>query len=147
MSTVVKVILIVGVCLILLIVVAVGAGVYWWSQNKQALFAAAEQSQQEGRDFGEGVEQMGCMTESLARFKKEQGMGNAIASRLFLAECLKTSQPTEGFCESVPAESDFRNSAAWRQQQCESRGLVVSYCGTILAQVQQFCHSGPVEAK
>src|SRR5207237_5384791 len=100
MRTALKVILIIGVCLVLLIVAGVGAGVYWWKHHGQEFITASKQAMDEGQEFGRHTDNDGCVAETVARTKREQNFSAAIAHNLFLRGCLDASRPTPNFCTS-----------------------------------------------
>ena len=138
-----KVLLIIAIIIIVLIAGVVGAGIYWWARNKDALVARAKEVATEGKDFGSHSDNQACVDESIARYKREPGLGNGISSGIFMRTCLDASSPTPGFCGEVPKVSDFMKSARWRRDQCERIGLAQdSYCQQLFQQVQSFCEEG-----
>jgi hypothetical protein len=135
-----KVILIIGVCIAVLGAAGIGAGMYWWSQHKDELMQGGKRALDEGRAFGAQTNNEGCVTEAVARTKRESGFGAAISHNLFLRECLEASKPSPGFCEAVPGRTEFMKSVQWQQQQCKAAGLAAdTYCIQLFTQVQQFC--------
>lgn len=135
-----KVLLIVAIIIIVLVVGVVGAGVFWWMRNKDALMARAKEVATEAKDFGSQSDNQGCVDESIARYKREPGLRNGISNGIFMRICLDASRPTPGFCDEVPRVTDFMKSARWRIQQCERIGLAQdSYCQQLFQQVQSFC--------
>ena len=80
-----KALLIVAIIIVLLIVGVVGAGVFWWMRNKDALMARAKEVVTEGKDFGSHSDNQGCVDESISRYKKEPGFSSAISERHFHA--------------------------------------------------------------
>ena len=118
-----KALLIVALILVLLVVGAVAAGVFWWMRNKDQLMTRAKEVVTEARDFGRQTDNQGCVDESISRYKKEPGFGSAISTGIFMRTCLEASKPTPGFCDQVPKSTEFMKSADWRLKQCRLAGL------------------------
>ena len=139
-----KALLIVAVVIVLLVLGCIGAGVYWWTKNKDALIGRAKQVTTEGRDFGRNSDNQGCVDESISRYKKEPGFTSAISNSIFMRSCLDTSRPTPNFCTDVPKATEFMKSAQWRVDQCRKIDLSSdSYCQQLFQPVQEFCERGP----
>lgn len=135
-----KALIIVAIIIIVLIAGVIGAGVFWWMRNKDALIARAKDVATEGKNFGSQSDNQACVDESITRYKREPGLGNGISTGIFMRTCLDASRPTPGFCDEVPKVTDFVKSARWRVQQCERIGLAQdSYCQQLFQQVQSFC--------
>ena len=138
-----KALLIVLALLVVLVVGAIAAGVYWWSQNKDALIARGKATIEEGQEFGRRSDNQGCVDETIARYRKERGFTAAIASSVFETACLNTSRATPGFCDDVPRQSEFMKSGQWRVDQCSKFDLEGDkYCQQLFSPVQQFCERG-----
>jgi hypothetical protein len=147
-NTVLKVIVIVGVCLLLLVAVGAGAGYYWWTNHKDELLQSGKRAMDEGRELGAHTDNQGCLTEAVARAKRERGFSAAIGHNLFLRACLEASRPTPGFCDAVPARTEFMKSGAWVVQQCREVGMNGdNYCNQLFQQVQQFCETRQTKAR
>src|SRR6266852_1077465 len=139
-----KALLIVAVAIVLLVLGCIGAGVYWWTKNRDALIARGKAVVTEGRDFGRNTDNQGCVDESISRYKKEPGFGSAISNSLFMRSCLDSSRPTPNFCTDVPKATEFVKSAQWRVEQCRRIDLSSdSYCQQLFQPVQEFCEKGP----
>ncbi len=135
-----KALLIVAVVIVLLVLGCIGAGVYWWTRNKDALIARGKAVVTEGRDFGRNSDNQGCVDESISRYKKDPGFGSAISNSLFMRSCLDSSRPTPNFCSDVPKATEFVKSAQWRVEQCRRIDLSSdSYCQQLFQPVQEFC--------
>ncbi|HVS83110.1 MAG TPA: hypothetical protein VHE60_15385 [Pyrinomonadaceae bacterium] len=135
-----KALLIVAVVIVLLVLGCIGAGVYWWTKNKDALIARGKAVVTEGRDFGRNSDNQGCVDESMSRYKKEPGFTSAISNSLFMRSCLDSSRPTPNFCSDVPKATEFVKSAQWRVEQCRRIDLSSdSYCQQLFQPVQEFC--------
>ena len=130
-------ILVLGVVLVLGVI---GVGVYWWSRNKDELFARGKANMEEGREVGRATDNQGCVDRSVERYKPDPGFSGAIASSVFMHACLDASSPTPGFCDEVPEVSEIMKSAQWRLTQCQRVDLTSDrYCQQLFAPVQSFC--------
>ena len=138
-----KILLIVAIVVVLGIVAVVGTGVIWWMRNKDALMARAKEVVAEGKEFGRHSDNQACVDEAISRYKRDPGFGSAMSNNFFLRSCLETSQPTPGFCESVPRATEFMKAAEWQLEQCRRVDLSQdSYCRQLFQPVQQFCEHG-----
>jgi len=117
-----KALLIVAAVIVLLVLGTIGAGVYWWAKNKDALLARGKEVMTEGRDFGRQSDNQGCVDESIVRYKKEQGFLSAVSATRFMRGCFESSRPTPGFCDNVPL-GDMMKMAEWRDAQCRRYDL------------------------
>jgi hypothetical protein len=134
-----KVILIIFVCVVALLVVVGGVGIYYVSKHKQDWLEAGNKVMDEGTKFGAQTDNDGCLAETIARAKREPGFSAGISHNLFLRACLEASHPVPGFCD-IPKRMEFMKSAQWQQQKCQAAGLATdTYCSQIFTQVQQFC--------
>jgi hypothetical protein len=134
-----KALLVVFVVGVLLVVGAIVAGAYWWTQNKDALMAKAKAQFEEGREAGRATDNQGCVDQSIQRYKREPGIAGGIASGLFVRACLDASSPTPGFCDNVPKESEFIKSGQWRAAQCLRVDLASDqYCQQLFRQCSVF---------
>ena len=102
MPTWLKVLLIVALVIIVLVVGMIAAGAFWWMRNKDAEMSRANEVVAEGREFGKGTDNRGCVDEGVSRYKKEPGFSNALSNGIFVRICLDNSKPTPGFCDTVP---------------------------------------------
>jgi len=139
-----KALLIVAIVVVVLIVGVVGAGVFWWMRNKDALMARAKEVVTEAKDFGRKTDNQGCVDEGISRYKKEPGFSSAISNSIFMSTCLDASKPTPGFCNDVPTKNEFMKSAEWRRDQCRRIDLSKdNYCQQLFQPVQVYCEHGP----
>ena len=135
-----KALIIVGVLLVLLVVGAIGAGLYWWSNNKDALMARGKALIEEGEEAGRRTDNQGCVDKAITRYKAEPGFTNGISTGIFMDSCLRVSSPTPGFCDDVPVETQFMKSGQWQLAQCERVGLGSDqFCRQLFQGVQRFC--------
>jgi hypothetical protein len=147
MSTFVKVLIAAVVLIALLVVAVVGAGVYWWSRNGKAYIENARNSVKEGAQFGIGTDNEGCVAEAVSRHNVDHSFGTVINTRLFLTGCLTTAEPVEGFCDAVPEQTAFMESARWQTEQCKQAGLTDGLCPQMFTEVQKYCDSNELGAR
>jgi len=135
-----KVLLIIVVILVLLVVGVIGAGVFWWSRNKDAVIGRLKEVGTQGKDFGGHSDNQGCVDESLNRYKKDPGISSAISTSIFMRTCLDASHATVGFCDNVPKPTEFMRAGEWRRQMCNRYDLSKdSYCQQLFQPVQEYC--------
>lgn len=135
-----KALIIAGVLIVLLVVGVIGAGVYWWSNNKDALMAKAKALVEEGQEAGRQTDNQGCVDQAITRYKADRSFTNGISSGIFMESCLRVSSPTPGFCNEVPRETEFIKSGKWQEAQCERVGLASDqYCRQLFQGVERFC--------
>ena len=134
-----KALLTVAIVVVLLIVGVVGAGLFWWMRNKDALKYRMKEVVAEGRDFGAHSDNRGCVDETMSRYKKEPGFFSAFKYQGFINGCLEKSSPTVGFCEGIPI-GDFMKMTAWREGECRRYGLANDRnCQPLLMPVMMSC--------
>lgn len=135
-----KALLTVAIIVVLLIIGVVGAGVFWWMKNKDALMARAKEVVAEGKKYGGHSDNQGCVDESVSRYKKEPGFSSLFSNSIFMRTCLDASRSTPGFCDTVPKSTEFMKAAAWRRDQCIRFDLSGDkYCQQLFQPIQQFC--------
>ena len=135
-----KVMFIVAAGLTLMIAGCVGAGFYWWSHNRDALFARAKAVLEAGQTAGRLTDNKGCVDQSVTRYKAGPGLTSGISTGIFMQSCLESSRPTPGFCDGVPKMTDFVKVGPWRRSKCESVGLGSDpFCQSIFQGVEHFC--------
>jgi hypothetical protein len=142
MPTWVKVLLILVGSFVLLIALVVGAGLYWWSQNKEELIEGSRRAIAQGEEYGKSADNQACLQEALSRYKQKPGLTSSISTKLFLGRCLQASRPTPGFCDDVPRPSEIFKSATWQTDKCKQNGVSDQYCNQIVQQVQVYCEAG-----
>ncbi len=135
-----KALIIAAVLMVLLVVGAIGAGIWWWSRNKDTLIARGKAVVAEGKDAGRKSDNQGCVDQSISRYKKAPGFASSIETSIFMQTCLQNSRPTPGFCDEVPRETEFIKTAQWRIAQCSRVDLSSDHnCQQLFKPVQQFC--------
>jgi len=132
--------LIIAGVLTLLVAGCVGAGFYWWSQNRDALVARGKAVVESGRTAGRLTDNKGCVDQSITRYKAGPGFTSGISTGIFIQSCLKSSRPTAGFCDDVPKMTEFIRQGQWQRLQCQSVGLGSDpFCPSIFQGVERFC--------
>lgn len=148
MSTALKI----GVgCLIAVVVVVAllaGGGFYWWKNYGAQMVEGMQQTEQEGEQYGRDVDEWKCVNEAVARYQRDRGIGGAIKSRIFLKGCLETSGAAAGFCDGVPARTEFSRTGEWQAEKCEQAGLSGDdLCRQLFEEVQNYCASSAAADK
>ena len=135
-----KALIIVVVVGLLLVVGVIGAGIFWFSRNKDALLAKGKAIIEEGQEAGRHTDNQGCVDQAITRYKTETGFTNGISTSVFMQSCLQSSKPTPGFCDTVPKETEFIKSGQWQLAQCQNVGLGSDqYCRQLFQTVERFC--------
>jgi hypothetical protein len=135
-----KALLIVAIVVVVLVVGAVGIGVFYVMRNKDAWLARGKEVAEEGRNFGNTTDNKGCVDEGLSRYKKEPGFTSILSNTIFMRTCLEASKATPGFCDEVPKQTEFMKTAEWRLKQCRLAGMQSdNNCQNLFTPVQQFC--------
>jgi hypothetical protein len=134
-----KIILIIGLVLSCLVAVVIGAGVYWWSENKDQVLGQLMEEKEEWVAFGNSTDNDGCFAESLRRHDSCGTFPCHLENDLFLAQCLQESLPTPGFCDDVPAKTEFLKTVTWRVARCSEMERDGSYCNQLVGVLQKFC--------
>lgn len=118
----------------------VGAGVWWFSENKDRLVEMGQVAEAEGRGFAKGRTASECVAEGRRRVGDcgeldpicEAGIG------IFLGACLEVATPEPGFCDGVPRGDDIMASVQYRLEVCGSDEA----CGRLANKIQDHCHDG-----
>jgi len=136
MTTKVKIIIAAGIASFILIAVVVGVIIYVAMDKDYARQYSAALA--EGREFGKGTNQDGCMREGMSRLKgiEEPDFRQLASNRVFVRECLSVSQQTPGFCAGVPSVP-FRD---WIADQCKQLGRTDSVCLGVFDAKHTFCN-------
>lgn len=139
-----KALIIAGVFIVLVVIGLILTGVYWWSNNKDALMAKGKALVEEGQKAGRQTDNQGCVDQAITRYKTDPGFTTGISTGIFMESCLRVSSPTPGFCDEVPHETEFIKSGKWQLAQCERVGLASDqYCRQIFQGVERFCDKRP----
>jgi hypothetical protein len=131
-----KIVLIVVGVLILLGIVAIVVAVYYGRQVYQTNTTA-------GQEYGQKTDSAGCVSETIARYKPDRGIGKAIGLKFFLTGCLHASRPTPDFCRNVPRATDFSETGRWSLERCRAADLVDDQgCPQIFTGIIEYCEQG-----
>lgn len=141
MKPVAKALLAGCVVLILLGIVAAGAGVWWIRQNKDRLVEKGKATRAEGQAFGRSATASACVDKALETYRGDSSaLLREVQARVWLGGCLDTATPESGICTGVPPESEILRSVTWRLAECSRRGLEGDKgCTRILDELQQYC--------
>lgn len=131
-----KVFLIVAAVLLVLGGGCVAVGLWWWHNNGDAFMARGEAGTAEGQAAGRATDEAGCIQLARTRAQGDASVTAMVGHGVYLRACLGEARETPGFCEGVPAESEFRASAEWRQQQCANGD---ASCLIVMQTKQQYC--------
>jgi hypothetical protein len=133
--------------LTILALLGIGGGWYYWSTHKQQLMDSAKALQKEAQEAGKNTDEQGCVELSVERLKKDSGITGSVSSGLFLQFCLQSAKPTSDFCDGVPPETEFIDSARWRLAKCQGRSLDTNACQNLMGQIQRYCASDQRKTK
>jgi hypothetical protein len=134
--------------LFLLGLIVVGGFVYWFYQHNAKLIETVgninktvEDAKKEAKEFGVKTNNEGCLSEALARHKRDQSITGRISTQGFLTVCLQVSEHSPGFCDGVPAQKEIMKSVSWRLKKCSDAGLQNDQgCQQIFGAVQTYCN-------
>jgi hypothetical protein len=112
---------------------------YWFSQNKQRIIDGTQKAISEGKDDGLHMTEQQCLDATLKRLNEKKSMLHAVEHNLYFGACLETCQPSDGFCNGVPAGDKLFENMKWQKQRCKELKLDESRCGAVLGLVQQHC--------
>jgi hypothetical protein len=114
-----------GVVVAITFVVLVIGGVYV-VRHKDEWRAKGRQEVAEGKNFGAGTDNQGCLDESIVRYRKEPGFFSANRTNVFMQSCLESSRITPGFCDKLPV-GEMMKVVEWREEQCRHYDLENDY--------------------
>jgi hypothetical protein len=135
-----KVLAIIGGTLLVLIGLAVGAGIIWFEQNKEELRVRGQAAQSQGASFGASSSQEGCVDESLSRLDQCGGLICEVMVKFFLKACLKAAPSQAGFCGGVPASGEIMASVNWTMGQCSAHDHPLDQpCARLMGAIQEHC--------
>lgn len=123
--------------------VGLGVAAYLWVDSNKGRFKdKIMEVAEEATAFAETTDQAGCMAEAEARGKAcgAFGLKCEMKAVMFLRICLEEAEPTPGFCDGVPPESDIIESAKWTLEQCGAADTVHNNrCSRLQKPRQGFC--------
>lgn len=131
-----KIIIIIGSVSFILIAAVVGVIIYLALDKDYAEQYSAALA--EGREFGKGTNQDGCIHEGMSRLKgvEEPSIKQLAVNGVFVRECLSVSKPTPGFCVGVPSVP-YRD---WIADQCKQIGRTDAVCLGVFDAKHTFCN-------
>jgi hypothetical protein len=137
-----KILLIMGVAALVLGVIAITAVVLWFRSNADELRAGGTAAMEEGQKFGAGKTADACIKEALTRGDTcgSTGFMCEVKQKLFLQQCLGSSEIPAGFCDGVPPKSEILSSTSWLLKKCAGYGRGDDQrCGRLLQAVTEHC--------
>lgn len=111
----------------------------WWGKNKDRIAEAGRTELLAGQEFGQTTDNAGCVSSSVERYRQSPGMMQTVKTSMYMSACLDKSQPTPGFCESVPARTEIMKTAEWSARECQTAELTDRYCPQLIRRIQDFC--------
>lgn len=129
--------------LVVFFVIVVAIGIYWFSTSGKQYFEqvmqSAERHSEEGREAGKQTDEAGCLKLGVEQVRKANSISTSLAAQFFLRGCLNSARPTPGFCDDVPAESEFLKSVQWQVKKSAELGVDNDNGRQILKAIQQHC--------
>jgi len=126
--------------LVLLLIIGAIFGMSWIKKNAAEMGKEMPAMKEKAAAFGQATDQDGCVTEGLVRLDGASILQEAQV-RIFLTECLKTAQPSDGFCTGVPKRDSIMKSAIWSVATCAQLGRSQDQsCSRLLKAVSLHCN-------
>jgi hypothetical protein len=140
MPTWAKVLLSIG-CGVVLLTIAIGAGVYFYvNGHKDQWLAEGKKIQDEAQTFAAGKTTSDCVDESLRRLRDCSGIACEVRARVFLVGCLSAAGESPQLCDAVPPRSEIIRSVRWSLDECRRRGMPNSQpCSRLMQELQRDC--------
>jgi len=121
---------------------AVGLAAYtWWHRNGESFVKGTQDEQEQGRRFGSGSTEQGCLDEAKARLRVTSGFSGAIRAQLFLSTCLQSAGETPDFCKDVPHLGEILRTGAWVVERCKGEDLNQQTCRQLYSAMQANCEA------
>jgi hypothetical protein len=143
MSKNMKIALIVFGCILLLCTGIAGVAFYWVNTSGREMFQQVKNNSAtamaEGKELGKTSDKNVCLAESVKRTDADPSITSAIVGSAFLSSCLSTAQPTPGFCDGVPQQSEIMKSSEWIVKKCKENGSTGQGCQQLMQAVIQHC--------
>ena len=129
--------------IVVLAIVVVGIGAYWFSSNKDRLVAMGKQASLEAAAFAASHSQDDCVDEGLKKIDACDGILCEGGAKAFTDMCIHEASPTPGLCDGVPAPTEILKAARWIQGQCgkHGRGQGDPKCSRLVQSVVTACQS------
>jgi hypothetical protein len=140
MPTWLKVILIILFIGIAAVALAVFFGMRWLRSHEGELRDQGRAVFAEAEAFGRGKDAEACVSESLARLRRCDGFICEAKTKIFLGQCVKSSNVPPGFCDGIPKRSEILPSVTWALNECARRGLANDRpCTRLIGALQEAC--------
>ncbi len=143
MSKNMKIALIIFGCVLLLCTGIAGVAFYWVNTSGREMFQQVKnvsiKATEEAKEIGKTSDKNVCLTEAIKRTEADPSMTAAIVGSAFLSTCLSVAQPTPGFCDGVPQQSEILKSSEWIVKKCKENGSTGQGCQQLLQAVIQHC--------
>src|SRR2546423_6411326 len=125
--------------LVLIIAVIVGGMLFLkFSSAGKRMSERLDAAEAQGTEFGKTTDQQGCVKEGLARGKKINDITSQVGNRDFVRGCLRSSQPSPGFCDDVPSIAG-KMLTDWEAKECEKIHSPTVACQDVMKEVILFC--------
>jgi hypothetical protein len=147
MSRTAKIVLIVLGSFVVIAVCVLALGVLLWVRHGPSLIDAGARQFEEGAAYGQQTDEQGCLDQAVARYKSNSGIGGAMGAGIFAQACWGESQPTSGFCDSVPKPLDVFRAQRWQAEQSRKAGIDNELGGQIFVQLRNYCAAKPPTAQ
>jgi hypothetical protein len=124
-----------------LFVLAIVAMMIVISRGGSGVLQEAANADAEGKRLGALIDAGACVDTAFARHARGQGRSlmAIVAERILLQNCLSTSRPVAGLCDSVPPPTQFMKAGAWAALLCRNRRLDDFYCPQLPGEVVNYC--------
>jgi len=128
-------------CALVLLLIAVGAGVYFFvNRHKDEWLAEGRKAREEARTFAAGRTGADCVEESIRRLRECSGLMCEVRARVFLDGCLDAAADSPRLCEGVPPRSEIMKTVRWSLDECSRRGMPGSQpCSRLVQEIQKYC--------
>lgn len=128
-----------------LIVLVIGVGAWWWSNNGAALLGDLRRQGKEsilaGEARGRVTSPTGCIQSAVAS-GRECSSTDVLCeakARAFLNGCLSTTQDLAKFCVTLPHYEDRVRRLSWAVDFCANDGEANERCARITNEASVFC--------
>jgi hypothetical protein len=124
------------ICGLLLFVIAVVGGYFYWlNQNKAGL----QQARDAGLALGKTMDDTSCWNEAVKRQINTKDFGASLKNNSFLLACLAAASNPPNFCDGVPLPGEMIDSITWTNQRCSQLELGKTDCQSLLRTLQTYC--------
>jgi hypothetical protein len=131
----------IGIAIIAFLVIGLVVGVvvfFKFTPQGRNLDQRLTAMENEGTEFGKTTDQRGCINEGLKRGKKIADITSQVGNRDFVKGCLRSSQPTSGFCDGVPSILG-KLFGDWEEKQCQQISNPTVACKDVMKEQILFC--------